>query len=81
MRRLRPVELRPYDYGQAVITEGLWFAEGITSYYDLSLPLLPPAQESSPTMSKLMRKAMSYPFSQQEVLLHARNDRGCLQRL
>ena len=40
MRRLRPVELRPYDYGQAVITEGLWFAEGITSYYDLSLPLL-----------------------------------------
>ena len=40
VRRLRPVELRPYDYGQAVITEGLWFAEGITSYFDLSLPLL-----------------------------------------
>ena len=40
VRRLRPVEYRPYDYSQAVISEGLWFAEGITSYYDLFLPLL-----------------------------------------
>ena len=39
VRRLRPVELRPYDYSQPVICEGLWFAEGITSYYDLFLPL------------------------------------------
>ena len=39
VRRLRPVELRPYDYSQPVISEGLWFAEGITSYYDLFLPL------------------------------------------
>ena len=43
---------------------------------DLSLPLLPPAQESSPTMSKLMRKAMSYPFSQQEVLAEATAQAG-----
>ena len=39
VRRLRPVELRPYNYSQPVICEGLWFAEGITSYYDLFLPL------------------------------------------
>ena len=38
VRRLRPVELRPYNYSQPVICEGLWFAEGITSYYDLFLP-------------------------------------------
>lgn len=40
VRRLRPREYWPYDYSQAVISEGLWFAEGITSYYDLTLPLL-----------------------------------------
>lgn len=40
VRRLRPVEYRPYDYGSAVVSEGLWFAEGITSYYDLTFPLL-----------------------------------------
>ena len=40
VRRLRPAEYRPYDYGRAVVSEGLWFAEGITSYYDLFLPLL-----------------------------------------
>ena len=40
VRRLRPLEYRPYDYSRAVVSEGLWFAEGITSYYDLTFPLL-----------------------------------------
>ena len=40
VRRLRPAELRPYHYGSAVISEGLWFAEGITSYFDLALTML-----------------------------------------
>lgn len=40
VRRLRPVEYRPYDYSRAVISEGLWFAEGITSYFDLATTLL-----------------------------------------
>ena len=40
VRRLRPLEYRPYDYSRAVVSEGLWFAEGITSYYDLAFPLL-----------------------------------------
>ena len=40
VRRLRPADLRPYNYGSAVISEGLWFAEGITSYFDLALTLL-----------------------------------------
>ena len=34
VRRLRPVGLRPYRYGQAVLIPELWFAEGVTSYYD-----------------------------------------------
>ena len=38
VRRLRPAELTPYDYGQAVVVPTLWFAEGITSYVDQLLP-------------------------------------------
>lgn len=40
VRRLRPKEYVPYDHGSPVISDGLWFAEGVTSYFDLSLPLL-----------------------------------------
>lgn len=39
VRRLRPAELCPIDYDRPVITAGLWFAEGITSYVDQLLPL------------------------------------------
>ena len=34
VRRLRPRELLPYDYGGATIVPTLWFAEGVTSYFD-----------------------------------------------
>ena len=39
MRRLRPAELTPYDYSTPAIIPTLWFAEGITSYYDQLLPV------------------------------------------
>ncbi|MCS5705263.1 M61 family peptidase [Synechococcus sp. FGCU-3] len=38
VRRLRPAELTPYAYGQAVVMPTLWFAEGVTSYVDQLLP-------------------------------------------
>ena len=38
VRRLRPAELTPYCYGEAVVVPTLWFAEGITSYLDQLLP-------------------------------------------
>ncbi|MCP9805398.1 M61 family metallopeptidase [Cyanobium sp. T1B-Tous] len=38
VRRLRPAELTPYRYDQAVVVPTLWFAEGITSYVDQLLP-------------------------------------------
>ncbi|MFM7085682.1 MAG: M61 family metallopeptidase [Cyanobium sp.] len=38
VRRLRPAELRPYDYDQPTILPTLWFAEGVTSYCDQLLP-------------------------------------------
>lgn len=33
VKRLRPVELGPFDYENEVATKGLWIAEGITEYY------------------------------------------------
>jgi predicted metalloprotease with PDZ domain len=33
VKRLRPVELGPFDYEQEVRTPSLWIAEGITDYY------------------------------------------------
>ena len=39
VRRLRPRELTPYNYSAETITASLWFAEGITSYYDSLLIL------------------------------------------
>ncbi len=34
VKRIRPVELGPFDYDKEVYTDMLWVAEGITSYYD-----------------------------------------------
>ena len=34
VKRLRPVELGPFDYEREVNSKSLWIAEGITSYYD-----------------------------------------------
>jgi predicted metalloprotease with PDZ domain len=34
VKRLRPVELGPFDYEREVHTESLWVVEGVTSYYD-----------------------------------------------
>ncbi|MEB3263934.1 MAG: PDZ domain-containing protein [Synechococcus sp.] len=40
VRRLRPAELCPIDYDRETVVPTLWFAEGVTSYYDQLLPLL-----------------------------------------
>jgi predicted metalloprotease with PDZ domain len=39
VRRLRPAELAPIDYNRPTIIPTLWFAEGVTSYYDQLIPL------------------------------------------
>ena len=33
VKRLRPVELGPFDYEHPPVTTGLWVAEGLTSYF------------------------------------------------
>ncbi len=38
VKRLRPVELGPFDYENEVYTKSLWFSEGVSDYYaDLQL--------------------------------------------
>lgn len=39
VRRLRPAELTPYDYDRPTVVPTLWFAEGLTSYFDQLLPV------------------------------------------
>ena len=34
VKRIRPIQLGPFDYNREVYTDMLWIAEGITSYYD-----------------------------------------------
>lgn len=38
VRRLRPKELSPIDYHRPTVVPTLWFAEGVTSYFDQFLP-------------------------------------------
>ena len=40
IRRLRPKEFITYNYTEPVISENLWFAEGVTSYFDIFLPYI-----------------------------------------
>jgi predicted metalloprotease with PDZ domain len=39
VKRLRPHALQHYDYDRETYTHSLWLAEGVTSYYDLVMPL------------------------------------------
>jgi predicted metalloprotease with PDZ domain len=37
VKRLRPVELGPFDYGRAVRTPNLWWSEGVTDHFSAAL--------------------------------------------
>jgi predicted metalloprotease with PDZ domain len=34
VERIRPKDLEPFDFSRANMSDALWFAEGVTSYYD-----------------------------------------------
>ena len=63
VRRLRPSDYIPYDHGAPVISDCLWFAEGITSYFDLCLTLLA-GRSDRQTLLQDLGKDLSH------VLLH-----------
>src|SRR5207237_7330261 len=37
VKRLRPVELGPWDWTKPAATRGLWIAEGFTQYYGIEM--------------------------------------------
>lgn len=39
VKRIRPKALEVFDYEQENYTRSLWFCEGVTSYYDILIPL------------------------------------------
>ena len=53
VRRLRPAELTPIDYDRATVVPTLWFAEGVTSYYDQLLPLVAGLSEEKDLLEDL----------------------------
>ena len=75
VRRLRPREFRPYDYGHPVVSEGLWFAEGITSYFDLVLPLLAGCSDRS-TLLKDLSEELSTVRIEERLARRLRSEEG-----
>ena len=74
VRRLRPVGLRPYRYGQAVLIPELWFAEGVTSYYDQLIVLqagLCSEEEYLEDLAKDLSRFLSTPGRQVQSLLES----------
>jgi predicted metalloprotease with PDZ domain len=39
VKRIRPQALETFDYDQENYTDCLWFCEGVTSFYDLTIPM------------------------------------------
>ena len=55
VKRLRPIELGPFDYENEIHTASLWVVEGLTSYYgDLGVKQLV-ADEPQPSQIAAMR--------------------------
>ena len=63
VRRLRPAELTPIDYHQAVPVPSLWFAEGITSYFDQFLPLTAGLSTETDLLTDLGQDLSRYLFT------------------
>jgi predicted metalloprotease with PDZ domain len=53
IKRLRPQALETFDYEKENYTTSLWFCEGTTSYYDLSIPLRAGIYDSQTFLDKL----------------------------
>ncbi|MEB3255737.1 MAG: PDZ domain-containing protein [Synechococcaceae cyanobacterium] len=63
VRRLRPAELTPIDYDRPTIVSSLWFAEGVTSYLDLLLPVAAGLVEEEVLLEDLSTDLSRYRFT------------------
>ena len=73
VRRLRPVEYIVYDYSSPVMSDSLWFAEGVTSYYDLGLTLVAGLNDTK-TFLKDLSEEFSTLFTTQGRFIHSLAD-------
>ncbi len=73
VRRLRPAEYTVYDYSSVKISDSLWFAEGVTSYYDLALTLLA-GRSDTKTFIKDLSDEFSSLFTSHGRLIHSLSD-------
>jgi predicted metalloprotease with PDZ domain len=75
VKRLRPSDLWPYDYSEAMPTELLWISEGITDYYaDLALVrggIVPPELFYATTQGKISNVSSTVPVALEDASLSA----------
>ena len=73
VKRMRPADLWPYDYGRQMPTELLWVSEGITDYYaDLALvrgQIVPPQFFYQLTQSKIDNLNQTVPVALEDASL------------
>jgi predicted metalloprotease with PDZ domain len=73
VKRMRPADLWPYDYDQAMPTELLWISEGITDYYaDLALVrggIVSPESFYEDTQLKIDQVSSSAPVALEDASL------------
>ncbi|MEB3224832.1 MAG: peptidase M61, partial [Synechococcus sp.] len=60
VKRIRPKELETFDYETENYTPSLWFAEGVTSYYDLLIPLWAGVYDKSFFLESLSKDITRY---------------------
>ncbi|ELR99379.1 M61 family metallopeptidase [Gloeocapsa sp. PCC 73106] len=60
VKRIRPQALTTFDYTQENYTTCLWFAEGVTSYYDLLIPLQGGIYDAKTFLANLSKDISKY---------------------
>ncbi|MGF1588833.1 MAG: M61 family metallopeptidase [Pleurocapsa sp.] len=60
VKRIRPKALETFDYEAENYTTSLWFCEGITSYYDLMIPLRAGIYNRKTCLNKLSKDITKY---------------------
>lgn len=77
VKRIRPIELGPFDYQQENYTRQLWAIEGVTSYYDdyfLYLSRVSSIQEYLKTVSENINKVVNTPGDTAQTLAESSFD-------
>jgi predicted metalloprotease with PDZ domain len=60
VKRIRPQALEVFDYEQENYTPSLWFSEGVTSYYDILIPLRTGVYDTKVFLENLSKDITTY---------------------